>query len=144
MINKISILVVDDEEDSRNGIAHFLMKSNYDVITAKNGKEALESFKDNHHDLILADMIMPGMSGIDLLKRVKNIAPRTEVIIFTAYGEVESYLEAMNHGAFEYLNKPFKIKELMKLINKFVSQYEDKSTGWDKQHERDRNLSRSI
>jgi DNA-binding NtrC family response regulator len=145
MTNKISILVVDDEEDSRNGIAHFLLKSNFDVITAQNGKEALESFKENHHDLILADIRMPGISGIDLLKRVKTIAPRTEVIIITAYGEVESYLEAMNHGAFEYLNKPIKIRELKKVINKVVSQYKDnKLAEWNKQHESDRNLSRSI
>lgn len=144
MTSKISVLVVDDEENSRDGIARFLRKSNFDVFTAGNGKEALEVFKKKHCDLILADMRMPGMSGIDLLKRVKSIAPQTEVIIITAYGEVESYLEAMNHGAFEYLNKPFKIKELMKSVNKVVSQYRDKSSEWNKQYECDRNLSRSV
>lgn len=142
-LNKISVLVVDDEKDSRKGIAHFLLKSNFDVVTAGNGKEALESFKENHPDLILTDMRMPEMSGIELLKEIKSIAPQTEVIIMTAYGEVDSYLEAMNLGAFEYLNKPIKINELMKVINKIVSQYEEnKLAKWDKQ--RERNLSRSI
>jgi DNA-binding NtrC family response regulator len=142
MTDKISILVVDDEKDSRSGIAHFLKKSSYDVVTAEDGKEAWEFFKANHHDLVLTDMRMPGISGIDLLKRVKTIAPRTKVIIITAYGEVESYLEAMNHGAFEYLNKPIKIKELIKLINKAASQ--NKSVGWNKESERNRKFSRSI
>lgn len=142
MTDKISILVVDDEKDSRNGIAHFLKKSSYDVVTAEDGKEAWEFFKENHHDLVLTDMRMPGISGIDLLKKVKTIAPRTKVIIITAHGEVESYLEAMNHGAFEYLNKPIKIKELIKLINKAASQ--NKSIGCYKESERNRKFSRSI
>jgi len=129
MSDKISILVVDDEKDSRSGIAHFLKKSSYDVVTAEDGREAWESFKANQHDLVLTDMRMPGISGIDLLKRVKTIAPRTKVIIITAYGEVESYLEAMNQGAYEYLNKPIKIKELIKLINKAASK--KKTVGWN-------------
>jgi len=142
MTDKISILVVDDEKDSRSGIAHFLKKSSYDVVTAEDGKETWEFFQANHHDLVLTDMRMPGISGIDLLKRVKTIAPLTKVIIITAYGEVESYLEAMNNGAFEYLNKPIKIKELIKLINKAASQ--NKSVGWNKESKRNRKFSRSI
>jgi len=120
-MDKKSILVVDDEENSRNGLHRILSKYNYDVSTAKTGSEALSCLKKKHCDVILTDMRMPGMSGLDLLKKVKEVSPDIGVIIFTAYGEVDSYLEAMNLGAYEYLNKPVKVDELRKVIAKVLS-----------------------
>ena len=119
-MDKKSILVVDDEENSRNGLLRILSKFNYDVLTAETGVEALKCLQKKPCDVILTDMRMPGMSGIDLLKKVKELLPEIGVIIFTAYGEVDSYLEAMNLGAFEYLNKPVKVDELKKVIAKVL------------------------
>jgi DNA-binding NtrC family response regulator len=121
-MDRKSILVVDDEENSRNGLFKILTKYDYEVYTAENGLQALECLQGRRCDIILTDMRMPGMSGIDLLKKVKEISPDIGVIIFTAYGEVDSYLEAMNLGAFEYLNKPVKVEELKKVIVKVLAQ----------------------
>jgi DNA-binding NtrC family response regulator len=123
-MDKKCILIVDDEENSRTGLHRILTKYNYDVLTAETGAEALVQLKKKHCDVILTDMKMPGMSGIDLLKKVKEVSPEIGVIIFTAYGEVDSYLEAMNLGAFEYLNKPIKVDELKRVISKVLSQQE--------------------
>ncbi len=114
------ILVVDDEESSRVGLSKLLEKANYAVATAENGKEALEKVKGNVCDLVITDMRMPLMGGIQLLRELKEQAPDVGVIIVTAYGEVDSYLEAMNLGAFEYLNKPIKVDELKKMIAKVL------------------------
>jgi DNA-binding NtrC family response regulator len=116
------ILVVDDEESSRIGLSKILDKSGYKVLTAENGKEALEKLKEEDFDLVITDMKMPQMDGIELLKEIKQSKSRVGVIIVTAYGEVDSYLEAMNLGAFEYLNKPIKVDELKKVINKVLEE----------------------
>jgi len=116
------ILVVDDEENSRLGLSKILNKSGYSVVTAENGRQALEVVKQARCDLVITDMKMPKMDGIELLKEIKEFDPRIGVIIVTAYGEVDSYLEAMNLGAFEYLNKPVKVEELKKVISKVLEQ----------------------
>lgn len=121
MKRETTILVVDDEEDSRNGLFKILSKYDYSIITAENGAQALEILKKGAFDIILTDMRMPVMSGIDLLKKAKVMFPDIGVVIFTAYGEVDSYREAMNLGAFEYLNKPVKVNELKEVLVKFLS-----------------------
>ena len=124
MAEKQCILVVDDEESSRVGLSKILEKSGYAVITAQNGKEAIDVLKKNPCALVITDMKMPKMSGIQLLKEIKHTTPHVGVIIVTAYGEVDSYLEAMNLGAFEYLNKPIKVDELKKVIQKVLDKME--------------------
>lgn len=122
MTDKKCILVVDDEENSRTGLSKILTKCNYDVLTAETGEKALQCLEKNRCDILLTDMRMPGISGLELLKEVRKIAPEIGVIIFTAYGEVDSYLEAMNLGAFEYLNKPIKVDELKRIISKVLEE----------------------
>lgn len=121
------ILVVDDEENSRTGLSKILSRSGYEVVTAGDGQEALDKVKDMDCDLVITDMKMPRMGGIELLKAVKKIKPDIGVIMVTAYGEVDSYLEAMNLGAFEYLNKPLKVDELKKVISKVIEQQQQNS-----------------
>jgi DNA-binding NtrC family response regulator len=121
-MDKQCILVVDDEENSRTGLSKILEKSGYQVLTAENGKEALEKLRTEPCHLVITDMKMPQMNGIQLLKEIKQTNPQVGVIIVTAYGEVDSYLEAMNLGAFEYLNKPIKVDELKKVISKVLEQ----------------------
>ncbi len=115
--DKKKILVVDDEEDTCLLLSKVLSREGHDVLIAYNGAEALEIFEREEVKLIITDMKMPKMDGISFLKKVRKTHPHIRVIIMTAYGGVESYLDAMNFGAFEYLNKPFEIKELMNIIN---------------------------
>ncbi len=119
------ILVVDDEESTRTGLSKILDKSGYRVLTAKNGVDALEKLKEEPCRLVITDMKMPEMDGIRLLKEIKRSDPGVGVIIITAYGEVDSYLEVMNLGAFEYLNKPFKMDDLKRIISKILAETTD-------------------
>ncbi len=121
MDKQYNIMVVDDEENSRLGLSKILEKSGFKVFTAEDGRDALDKLESANCDLVITDMKMPNMDGIELLKTIKQTNPHIGVIIVTAYGEVDSYLEAMNLGAFEYLNKPFKVDELKRVINKTLN-----------------------
>ncbi len=118
------ILVVDDEEGLREGLSHLLEDEGYRVLCAENGDRALEIIRQTHIDLILTDMRMPGMGGIELLKSVRAVNEHVGVIILTGYGEIESYIEAMNFGAMEYVSKPFKVNELKFIVNKILTRPE--------------------
>jgi len=122
------ILIVDDEENSRIGLSKILTKSGYEVLTAENGRQALDTIKQEDCSLVITDMKMPEMDGIQLLREIKQYNPDIGVIIVTAYGEVDSYLESMNLGAFEYLNKPIKVDELKKVISKVLGRKEGEDT----------------
>ena len=117
---KYSILVVDDEEPARIGLTKIIKNAGYNAKAAKSGKEALKILEEEPFDIVITDLKMPTMSGIELLKEIKKRWPEIGVIILTAYGEVESYLEAMDLGAFEYLNKPVRIYELEVIIKKLL------------------------
>jgi two-component system response regulator AtoC len=122
---KNSILVVEHNEKERNLFLYHLMQFNYEVSGVASGKEALEKLGYQHYDLVLTENIMPEMSGSDLLQIMKAVAPRIEVIIVTAYVEIESYFRAMSLGAFEYLNKPIKTHELKRIIARVFSTIEE-------------------
>lgn len=112
------ILVVDDEENTRLALKRLLVREGYDVKTAANGSEALNQIRTQPVELIITDLNMPVMNGLAFLRELNREQPASNVIMITAYGEVESYLEALNLGAFEYLNKPIKLDELKKVMNK--------------------------
>lgn len=118
MKDRKSILLVDDEELYLDALAMILIKEGYDISTACNGKKALQSVKKKQYDLVITDMIMPDITGIDVLKEVKSLYPEAKVIIITGFGAPESYLESMTLGAFEYLNKPINMPELKKAIKR--------------------------
>lgn len=117
-INKKRILLVDDEENARTALAKILSREEYEVVSAGNGFEALELLKNTLVDLVISDINMPEMNGMSFLREINRQYPGINVIMVTAYGEVESYIEAMNLGAFEYINKPVRINELKKIISK--------------------------
>lgn len=117
-----NILVVDDEENARKGLSKILAKEGYVVEMAANGKEAIESIRRLAFDLVITDMRMPLMDGFEVLREIKKMDEGIGVIMITAYGEVESYLEAMNLGAFEYINKPVRVNELKRVIAKVLEQ----------------------
>jgi DNA-binding NtrC family response regulator len=112
------ILVVDDEENAREALSKILTHDGYDVSSARNGVEALNYLRSKDVELIITDLNMPEMNGMVFLRELNRIHPASNVIMITAYGEVESYLEALTLGAFEYINKPVKYEELKKIINK--------------------------
>lgn len=101
------ILVVDDEILIRDFLADVLRKKNLEVYTAENGKKALALIKEQVFDVVITDMKMPDLTGIELLHKIKEISPQTIVIVITAYGSVENAVEAMRLGAFNYIIKPF-------------------------------------
>jgi len=112
------ILVVDDEENTRIALTRLLSREGYEVLTAANGLEALSSLRNNPAELIITDLNMPEMNGLTFLRELNREYPASNVIMITAFGEVESYLEALNLGAFEYLNKPLRLEELRKVMGK--------------------------
>ena len=113
-----SILLVEDEPSSRKGLTQFLEGLDYDVMTASNGKEALELFKKESPDLVISDIRMPEMDGTALLEAIKAEAPSAKVILLTAYGSVEDAVKSMKKGAFYYLTKPVNLEELEFLVKK--------------------------
>ena len=112
------LLVVDDEEALTFGLYQSFIRSekDYEVVTASSGNEAWEKFQDKAFDLVLTDISMPGMTGFELLEKVKDIKPETEVIVMTAYGVSFRKDEALEKGARHYIEKPFDIKEVKRLV----------------------------
>jgi len=113
MTDKAHILVVDDEPSMRTTLSILLKREGYQVSQAGSGAEALGMLEQGGYDMVLTDLKMAGMDGIELLRRIKVVAPQTEVLIFTAYGTVKSAVEAMKLGAYDYIGKPFDEEELL-------------------------------
>ena len=111
-MGKYKILVVDDEKSMREFLSIMLGREGYSVETFSSGEAALEYFKGNTCDLVMADMKMPGMGGLKLLKAVKDINPEVTVIMITAYASVDSAVEAMKSGAYDYFIKPFNVEDI--------------------------------
>ena len=116
------IMVVDDEEAMRESLSGWLVKQGYRVQTAGSGPEALSYLAQDSYDLLLIDIKMPEMDGLELLRLVKSEHPQVLVIMITAYGSIENAIESMKRGADDYLLKPFDPEQLMILIEKMVQQ----------------------
>jgi len=115
------ILIVDDEENTRLGLSKLLSQEGYVIALAANGTEALELLRRQRINLVISDINMPDMNGIGFLREVSRRFPSTNVIMITAYGGVETYLEAMNLGALEYLHKPVRLDELRSVMKKIFN-----------------------
>jgi len=115
------ILIVDDEEDMLALLKRIISeKTEHKLIAHSNSLEALEDIKDSHFDLVIADLKMPKMDGIALLKEIKRVSPSTEVIIMTAYATIETAVEAIHQGAYDYITKPFKKERILLTIKKVL------------------------
>ena len=101
------ILIVDDEKNTREGLKKGLLHNKYKILLAEDGKDALGVFSNNKVDVMLADLKMPGLNGIELMKKVKRISPDTITVILTAYGTVETAVGAMREGAYDFITKPY-------------------------------------
>lgn len=109
---KHRILVVDDEESIREFLEIMLRKEGYEVTSAEDGERAIELFKKKSFDMVITDLQMPKVTGLELLKYVKEQAPDTVMLMITAFGSTETAVEAMKLGAYDYITKPFKIDEV--------------------------------
>jgi ATP-dependent Lon protease len=116
MNKKPRVLIVDDQEIARKNLAHVLEKENYRVATADNGLEALELMETSDFDVILTDLRMERMDGIEVLEKAKLRCADSRVIMITAYATIDSAIDAMKKGAFHYITKPFKLEEVRTVV----------------------------
>jgi len=108
LIRMRKILIIDDEEGNVRVLSMSLRSDGYDVVTAYSGEEGLDVFNQESPDIVLTDLRMPGLSGLDILKNVKESSPETEVIIITGHGDIDSAIEALQYGASDFINKPIR------------------------------------
>ncbi len=119
---RLRIMIVDDERIVRESFRHWFAKTGHAVATAASGTEALDQLENEAYDLLFVDIKMPGMSGLELLDRVRADFPDTTVVIITAYGSIESAVRAMKAGASDYLLKPFQPEQLNLVMEKIDQQ----------------------
>lgn len=116
MAKKISILIVDDEDSVRDSLHNWFIEDGYRVEGAEDAKKALSMLESEHYDIILADIKMPGMDGLEMLKRIKTLKKESIVIMMTAFATVDTAVQALKDGAFDYVTKPFDPDDLSHLI----------------------------
>lgn len=114
----VKVLVVDDEEDYTNSLAQRLETRSFEVCTAYNGDDAITRVRGEDFDVIILDVLMPGKTGIEALREIKQLRPITEVIMLTGHATVETAIEGMKLGAYDYLMKPTEIEDLVEKITK--------------------------
>jgi two-component system response regulator PilR (NtrC family) len=129
-MNSGHILVADDETSIREGLGELLRGEGYDVSTAADGNEALAAICDNDYDLIITDLRMPGADGLSVLRRAREVAPQTLVLLFTAYASVDTAVEALRQGAHDYIVKPLIYEDV---LNKLRRLLEYRQVAWESQ-----------
>ena len=122
MNKKANILVVDDEYGVRQSF-NMILKDQYGVLVAENGQEALDIFTKNSIDLILLDIRLPDINGLDLLEKIKSIDPNTEVVMVTAVKEITTAVKAIKLGAYDYLVKPFIVEDIINIVNRAIEKH---------------------
>lgn len=121
MMNTVPrVLVVDDELGPREAL-RMILRDDYDVVTAENGNQALDYLENSEFDLVILDIRMPDINGIELLTEVKKKAPETEVVMITAYASVDTATNALRNGALDYLIKPFEVSVVKEVVEKGLS-----------------------
>jgi DNA-binding response OmpR family regulator len=116
------ILIVDDDKELRAHLADILGGAGYEVDAAASGPEAIERAIDTDFDLVLLDLMMPKMSGVDVLQELRKVAPRARIIMLTAFATVENAVDVIKRGASDYLMKPFKIDDLLVRIRRVIEE----------------------
>ncbi len=117
-LRKGSVLVVDDDRSALESIQEILLREEYQVCIARSAEEALELLRAEDFGVVLTDLRMPGMDGMDLLRTIKALRPETEVVIMTAFGTIERAVEAMREGAYDFVTKPLKRPLLVRSVGR--------------------------
>ena len=115
---KTRVLIVDDEEKFSEPLAERLTLRDYDVTTSQSGEDAVAKIEQYNYDVVVLDVLMPGMSGIETLREIKKIKPLTEIIMLTGHATVESAVEGMRLGATDFLMKPCETEDLIPKIQR--------------------------
>ena len=118
--NKSKILLVDDEPNIRNLLRELLGRDEYHIDACANGQEAIEHAEVTRYDMVITDLKMPGISGVELIRAIKQNSPETVAVLITGYATVETAIEALRHGADDYVTKPFNIEELRKVVHRGI------------------------
>lgn len=119
-MGKRSILLVDDEDAVRESLGSWLREDGYPVDTAPDGQTALDKLSQHAYAILLVDLKMPGMDGLQVLVEAKKRQPELVVILMTAYATVDTAVQAMKHGAHDYLVKPFEPEELSQMVGRLT------------------------
>jgi DNA-binding NtrC family response regulator len=106
------VLVVDDEENIREVLSNYLESMNYEVQTAEDGQDALDKYRKGEFDLIISDLLMPNIDGLELLKRIRNIDKEVIFLMITGYPSIETAVDAIKKGAYDYITKPFHMEDV--------------------------------
>jgi DNA-binding response OmpR family regulator len=114
---RLKVMLVDDEEDFTSALSERLELRGYSIMAVNNGAEALELFESDMPDIVVLDIKMPGISGIEVLKRIKSINSTIPVLLLTGYGSTEEGIKGMQLGASDYMMKPLNIDDLIKKIH---------------------------
>ncbi|MBW2731427.1 MAG: sigma-54-dependent Fis family transcriptional regulator [Deltaproteobacteria bacterium] len=114
------ILLVDDEEANLLSLSRIMKREGFSVLTAGDAKAGLESLRQHRVNVLITDLVMPSMTGVDLLKAARTIAPETEVVVMTAYGTVENAVEAMKQGAYDFVTKPLKRAHIVGVVKRVL------------------------
>jgi signal transduction histidine kinase/CheY-like chemotaxis protein len=122
--NKFSMLVVDDEQDVRDYLGRGLNRRGYNVLEASSAEEAIEKVRSNDVDLVLLDVKLPNMDGVQALEEIKKINPEIEAIMITGHGTIESATESMKKGAYDYVEKPLSIEKIVLMIEKALEKHQ--------------------
>ncbi len=120
MSDKIKILLIDDEEEFSTTLAERLNLRGFETKTASHGEAGLKKITEEPFHMVILDLLMPGMSGLDTLRQIKIIAADLPVVLLTGHGSTREGMEGMRLGAFDYLMKPLDIKELIQKINSAI------------------------
>ena len=118
------ILIVDDEKTIRESVSLVLNEEGYETELAATGDDALKMLNESDYDVLITDLKMPGMDGMELVKNSLKICPQTSVIIITAHASVESAIEALRMGAFDYILKPFDFDDLILKVQRLIDHKE--------------------
>jgi DNA-binding NtrC family response regulator len=120
MNKPIRVLVVDDEELIRSTLSDYLQILNYEVVKAESGRDALNKFGAGKFDIIISDLMMPDMGGLELLEEIRQIDDEVIFLLITGYPSIESAVKAIEKGAYDYITKPFRMEELKLRINRSI------------------------
>ncbi len=118
-----TVLVVDDERENLEALERIFAREGFRVLTAESGRRALDVCRSSRVHVVVTDLMMPGMSGIDLLKALETVAPDAEVVLMTAYGTIETAVEAMRAGAYDFVEKPLKRMQIVKTVQKAAERH---------------------
>jgi DNA-binding NtrC family response regulator len=115
-MNPPKILIVDDDQVALRNLRHILVKEGCEVATSLTGLRAMELLEEEEYDLVLTDLRMPMVDGMEILERTRHLYPDSEVIMITGYAKQDSAIEAIKAGAYNYLVKPYKLDEFRKVV----------------------------